>query len=99
MMTNTIQNKRVIGILMAIGILLAIPFFAMQMTDEVIWSPFDFLVAGVLLASVGFTCELILRKVTSFNRRLLWLGVALVIFFLVWAELAVGIFGTPFAGS
>ncbi|MEQ9307708.1 MAG: hypothetical protein RJQ14_27605 [Marinoscillum sp.] len=98
-MTNTMQNKRVMGILIGAVVLLTIPFVAMQLTDEVIWTPFDFIVAGILLLSVGFTCELILRKVTSFNKRLILIGIALILFLVVWAELAVGVFGTPLAGS
>lgn len=31
------------------GILLSIPFFAMQFTDEVRWNWFDFLIGGILL--------------------------------------------------
>jgi hypothetical protein len=31
--------------------------------------------------------------------RILIIGLILILFLLVWAELAVGIFGTPFAGS
>lgn len=98
-MTNTMQNKRVMGILIGAAVLLIIPFVAMLLTDEVIWTPFDFIVAGILLLSVGFTCELILRKVTSFNKRLILIGIALILFLVVWAELAVGVFGTPLAGS
>lgn len=98
-MTNTIQNKRAFGILITIGVLLAIPFIAMQLTEEVVWSPFDFLVAGVLLGLLGLVCEIILRKVTTFKKRLLLLAGVLMMFFLIWAELAVGVFGTPFAGS
>lgn len=98
-MTNTMQNKRVMGILIGAAVLLTIPLVAMQLTDEVIWTPFDFIVAGILLLTVGFTSELILRRVTSFNKRLILIGIALILFLVVWAELAVGVFGTPLAGS
>jgi len=59
----------------------------------------DFLVMGVLLLSVGLIVEFILRKVTNKNNRILLIIGALLAFLLVWAELAVGIIGTPFAGS
>jgi hypothetical protein len=29
----------------------------------------------------------------------LYIGILVIIFMLIWAELAVGLFGTPFAGS
>lgn len=93
------QNNRLIIILLSVAFLLLIPFIAMQFTGEVNWSPFDFLVMGILLFSTGLTCELVLRKVNKVEYRIaLWVA-TLVIFFLIWAELAVGIFGTPFAGS
>jgi hypothetical protein len=54
---------------------------------------------GVLLFGTGLACELVLRKVKKPVHRLLVCGAILFALFLVWAELAVGIFGSPFAGS
>ena len=93
------QNKRLMGIVLTVALLLMIPFIAMQFTNEVNWSGFDFVVAGVLLLGTGLLCELVLRKVKKPANRLIICGAILVVLFLVWAELAVGIFGTPFAGS
>ena len=85
-------------ILAVVGVLLLIPLVAMQFTTEVNWSGFDFLVMGVLLIGTGLLCELVLRKVTKTNHRILLCMAVVGVFLLVWAELAVGIFGTPFAG-
>ena len=93
------QNKRLFGILVTIAVLLLIPFIAMQFSDEVNWSGFDFLVAGILLLGTGLACELVMRTVKKREYRLLVCGLILVALFLIWAELAVGIFGTRFAGS
>jgi hypothetical protein len=93
------QNRRLAGILLAVGLLLFIPLVAMQFTNEVNWSAFDFVVMGILLLGTGLTCEVVLRKVKSLKHRLVICAVVLIAFFLVWAELAVGIFGSPFAGS
>ena len=93
------QNKRFVIILLSVALLLLIPFIAMQFTNEVDWSPFDFLVMGILLLGTGLICELILRKVRNVQHRIVLCLVMLAIFLLIWAELAVGIFGTPFAGS
>ncbi len=93
------QNKRLTGILLTASALLLLPFIAMQFTDEVNWSPFDFLVGGILLFGTGLLCELVLRKVTALKYRLALCGAILFVLFVIWAELAVGIFGTPFAGS
>jgi hypothetical protein len=54
---------------------------------------------GVLLLSTGLTCEFVLRKFEKLEHRLAICGGVLIMLFLVWAELSVGIFGTPFAGS
>jgi len=93
------KNKRLITILLAIPLLLLIPLIAMQFSSEVNWKSLDFLVMGVLLLVVGLTFELVLRKVPKENNRIALISIILFVFLLIWAELAVGIFGTPFAGS
>ncbi len=93
------KNKRLIGIVLTVAFLLFIPLIAMQFTDEVNWTLSDFVVAGVLLLGTGLICELIMRKVNKTNHRIILCAVILVAFLLIWIELAVGIFGTPFAGS
>ncbi|WP_293930373.1 hypothetical protein [Sphingobacterium sp. UBA6645] len=80
-------------------VLLCIPIVAMQFTNEVNWNAFDFLVAGILLFGTIFIIDLLWRNVK--NKRNFWIGTAIVLFLLIilWAELAVGIFGSPIAGS
>lgn len=92
-------NQRLMGIVAFVTTLLLIPLLAMQFTTEVNWDVFDFITAAVLLLGTGLVCEIVLRNVRSTQNRILLCGVILIILFLVWAELAVGIFGTPFAGS
>jgi hypothetical protein len=94
----TIQNKRLIGILLTVTVLLLIPLIAMQFTNEVKWSPFDFAVAAALLFGTGLLCELVIRNVRTVKYRIIFCVVLLTALLLVWVELAVGIFGTPFAG-
>ena len=93
------QNKRQIGIVLTVAVLLLIPFVAMQFTNEVNWSLFDFLVAGALLLGTGLMCELVWRKVSKTQHRIAICSAILAALVLIWLELAVGIFGTPFAGS
>ncbi|HAY34141.1 MAG TPA: hypothetical protein PK536_10700 [Ignavibacteria bacterium] len=93
------KNKRLIIILTSSAFLLLIPLIAMQFTDEVNWSAFDFLLMGILLTGTGLVCELILRNVTKTGFRIALTAAALGSFLLIWMELAVGIFGTPFAGN
>lgn len=93
------NNKRLTGIMLAALSLLLIPLIAMQFTDEVDWTPLDFVVMGILLTGTGLICELVLRKVKQTKYRvIICLGVLLV-FLLIWAELAVGIFDSPLSGS
>ena len=92
------QNKRLAGIVLAVVVLLSIPLIAMQFTSEVNWDITDFTVMGILLLCTGLACELILRRVKSARNRIIICALVLFAFLLVWAELAVGIFGTPFAG-
>lgn len=93
------QNKRFVGIALAAAIFLFIPLTAMQFTNEVQWSLFDFVVAGILLFSTGSLCELVLRKVSSIKFRIALCLTLLTALFVIWIELAVGIFGTPFSGA
>lgn len=94
-----IQNKRIQAIVLTVALLLLIPLIAMQFTEEVNWSFFDFVVAGILLLGTGLAIEFVTRKVKNKDYRLGLLAVIVLALFLIWAELAVGIIGTPFAGN
>lgn len=76
-----------------------IPLIAMQFTSEVVWTSLDFVVAGVLLLSTGFAIAYLWKKLAQRNYRYLIIAVLILLFLLLWAELAVGIFGSPIAGS
>lgn len=93
------KNKRITGIVVTIAFLLSIPLIAIQFTNEVNWDLRDFIAAGVLLLSTGFLCEFVMRKVKKTIHRIALCGAVLLLLVLIWIELAVGIFGTPFAGS
>jgi hypothetical protein len=95
----TYQNKRLGGILVAATGLLLIPAISMLFNSEVKWGIFDFIVAGALLWGTGLLIETVLRRVKSRTNRILLCAVIVFLLLLVWAELAVGIFGTAFAGS
>lgn len=86
-------------LLLLVGVLLLIPLIGMQVSDEVNWSEFDFLVAAVLLLVFGSAVLLVVNKIKTKKTRTLFVVGILFLLFLIWAELAVGVFGTPFAGS
>ena len=93
------QNKRLIAIVGIVILLLLIPLIAMQFTDEVNWGLFDFVIAGAMLLGTGILCELVLRKIKKIKLKIIICLAILALLFLIWAELAVGIFGTPFSGN
>ena len=93
------KNKRLIGIVLVVMIMLLVPLVAMRFTDEVKWSVYDFVIAGVLLLGTGLLCEWVLRKVKRWEYRVALCAAILFALLIVWAELAVGLLGTPFAGS
>ena len=93
------KNKRVIGIVLAVALLLLIPLIALQFTEEVNWKLGDFVAAAILLLGSGLACEFVMRKAIKTTSRIAICAVILVVLVLIWLELAVGIFGTPFAGS
>lgn len=96
---NSANNTRLIAILSVATCILLLPLIGMQFSDEVNWDARDFIIMGILLYGTGLSCELVLRKVKNTLHRIIICGIILFALFLIWAELAVGIFGTPFAGS
>lgn len=81
------------------ALILSVPLVAMQFSDEVDWNLFDFIVMGVLLGSTGLAYELVVRRVTDVRQRFILAALLLGALLLIWAELAVGVFGSPYAGS
>ena len=94
-LTNRLWRVALWGSVVAI---LIAPLIAMQFTGEAHWTAFDFAVAAALLGATALAIELAIRMIgrpTWCVAAVLAILLALV---LVWAELAVGVFGTPFAG-
>lgn len=78
----------------AIPVLLLVPLVAMQVTDEVAWTAFDFIAAGVLLSAALAIVEIALR-VTHDTAYRAAVGIAvLAALLLTWVTGAVGIIGT-----
>lgn len=95
----TVNKKRLSIILIGIGGILLIPLIAMQFANEVNWTFADFLVGGGLLTALGLGFEMTISLFKQLNYRILFFSFILIFFSLIWLELAVGLFGTPFAGS
>lgn len=92
-------TKRFLKMVAFIPLILAVPLVAMFFTNEVSWTAFDFIAAAGLLLVLAVSLELVWRISAASSGK--WIGglVVFILFILIWAELAVGIFGSPFAGS
>jgi len=83
-----------------LGILLTMPALAMSLGAEgVDWSVSDFVIMGALFGMLGLAIEAAMRLLKDWRARTIACGAVLVVFAAVWVELAVGVLGTPFAGS
>ena len=80
-------------------LLLLLPLIGMFFSNEINWSFFDFIIMGILILSLSFSIKQVLKTTKNINYRILIITVILILFLLIWAELAVGVFDTPFAGS
>jgi hypothetical protein len=79
--------------------LLAIPALNMLIGGEFDWSAADFAVAAVLLFGTAGLMHFAISTIKTTSMRLMAVAAIAVSLVLIWAELAVGIFGTPWAGS
>ena len=93
------KNKRLFIIVFIPVLILLIPLIAMQFTNEVKWNLMDFVIAGFLLIGTGLIFDFAYRKIKNKKILIAFCAALLLLFFLIWAELAVGIFGSPFSGS
>lgn len=71
-----------------------LPLLAMQFTDEVNWSGFDFVIFGAMLALAGGMLELAVRITDSVPYRAAAAVAVITAFMLMWINGAVGIIGS-----
>jgi len=93
------KRKNVFIIIAVVTSILLIPFVGNQVSNEVNWSSSDFLIMGVLLLLTGLAINFAVSRLKTFKSKVIACSAILIVLLLIWAELAVGIFGTPFAGS
>jgi hypothetical protein len=93
------SKKNIFRIVLTTAFILLIPLVSMHFSDEVNWSLFDFIVIGTLLIGTGLIYELGARKMGNAVHRIVFGIVLVAALLLIWVDLAVGIFGTPFSGS
>lgn len=99
MNTKRSLTKNMLIVVMGAAAILLVPLIAMQFTSEVTWGPFDFVVAALLLIGAGLLYVVPASLLRSNAARTGLAVMVAILFVFVWAELAVGVFGTRFAGS
>lgn len=85
-------SKRIAVYVVIVIAVLSIPLLAMQFTNEVNWTLFDFLIAGFLLITTLTLIEITLRIFKNKTLKITTFFVILFLFLLIWGELSVGIF-------
>jgi hypothetical protein len=78
-----------------IGLLFVSTFF----TTEMKWDLTDFVMAGILFFGAGLAGIFIWEWVKISRWRIFMLVLLAFLFIFIWAELAVGLVGSPFAGD
>ena len=73
-------------------IILIIPLVGTILFDQIDWGILDFLVMGIILLIVGIALNVVSQKIKNPRKKFFYNLVIMLIFFLIWAELAVGIF-------
>jgi hypothetical protein len=85
-------SKRIATYVIIVIAVLSIPLLAMQFTNEVNWTLFDFLMASFLLITTLTLIEIALRNFKNKTFKITTVFVILFLFLLVWGDLSVGIF-------
>lgn len=94
-----VLSKRLIFLIGVSTSLLLIPLIAMQFSNDVDWKFNDFLIAAALFYGLSLVIEAVLQNFRRKHLRIALICAALLIFLLLWIEMAVGLFGSPISGS
>lgn len=92
------MKTKIIRLVIGTALILLVPLIAMMFSDDANWNWFDFVVMATLLIGSGITFELVTTKVNPKYRAAIAIIFAAAVL-LIWVELAVGLFGSPIAGS
>ena len=95
----SLNLRSVLSVLFFVLGLLLIPLIAGQFSNAVNWSLMDFIVAGTLLFGAGLVWAYFWGRTKKRSIAIAIVVGSTLLVVLLWIELAVGIFGTPFAGS
>lgn len=92
-------RKDLIRILIIVWLILLIPFIAMQLEGDVDWNLMDFTIASIILFCLGIALTLTFNKLKGKKFAPFIIVAIILLFFAIWAELGVGLFGSPLSGN
>lgn len=96
MMISKRSSLKLLGITL---LLMLIPLMANWLNNEFHWKFGDFILMGAMIYGLGLITLILMNVVKNKILRLIVTGIFFLLFLLIWVELAVGIFDTPFGGS
>jgi len=68
-------------------------------SDEFDWNLFDFIILFIMMIFAGASFEFVSRIIKNEKNQKILFVIIIFSFLLIWAELGVGIFNSPFAGD
>ena len=85
--------------LIIFGTLLSIILLFNFISDEFNWNVFDFIIFIIMMIFAVASFELVSRITIKEKSQKILFALIIIVFLLIWAELGVGIFNSPFAGD
>ena len=93
-------NKSILAVAIVTVTILLVPLVAMQFTSEVDWGVGDFIIMGALIFGTGISFVFVIRYATNMVYRIAMVMAFGSTFFMIWANLAVGLIGSgPHPGN
>ena len=96
---NRIDKKAFLIPLYVSLCLLTIPLFANVLVTGFDWTFYDFIVIDGLIYSITFTLLIVLRIIQNTPYRFVIIIAILLVFILIYIDLAVGVFDLPWSGT
>ena len=85
--------------LIIFGFVLSIILLFNIISDEFDWDLFDFIILFIMMILAGASFEFVSRIIKNEKNQKILFVIIIFSFLLIWAELGVGIFNSPFAGD
>lgn len=79
--------------------ILMIPFIASQINESVNWTLMDYVIAGGILIVTALIINFVFNRIKNLKHRTVIIILLFILLLLLWAEMGVGIFGSPIAGN